>query len=96
MIMKRGWRLLGPTGLALGLATLTGCQTWVAGMTLPSGHYLEHPPQYFPPSPAFPLTRELATQEGVQAAPGAVGAVGPAAPGFPGPAQSPGFPPGVP
>lgn len=95
MKMKRGWRFLGPASLALGLATVTGCQTWVAGMTLPSGHYLEHPPQYFPPSPAFPLTRELATQEGIQAAPGAVGAVGTNAPGFPGPAPEPGFPPGV-
>jgi hypothetical protein len=27
----------------------------VAGMTLPSGQYVQHPPQYFPPSPAFPL-----------------------------------------
>ncbi len=36
-----------------------------AGMTLPSGKYVNHPPQYIPPSPAFPLTRELATQEAV-------------------------------
>ncbi len=93
--MKRAWKRLGSASLVLGLATLTGCQTWTAGMTLPSGHYLEHPPQYFPPSPAFPLTRELATQEGVQAAPGATGAIGPSAPGFPGPSQAPGFPPGV-
>jgi hypothetical protein len=32
-------------------------------MTLPSGYYLQHPPQYFPPSPAFPLSRELAGME---------------------------------
>jgi tetratricopeptide (TPR) repeat protein len=42
-------------------------QVWVPAdpqmMTLPSPCYLEHPPQYFPPAPAFPLTRELATQE---------------------------------
>ena len=35
----------------------------VAGMTLPSGRYLEHFPQYFAPDPAFPLPRELASQE---------------------------------
>lgn len=28
-------------------------------MTLPSGDYLNQPPQYFPPDPAFPLQREL-------------------------------------
>ncbi len=32
-------------------------------MTLPSGHYLEHVPQYFPQEPDFPLTKELAYQE---------------------------------
>jgi|SRR6516165_7670014 hypothetical protein len=50
-------------GAALSLLTVSGCQTWVAGMTLPSGHYLEHPPQFFPQSPDFPLPRELARQE---------------------------------
>ena len=43
--------------LGLALAALAGCQTWTSGMTLPSGHYLQHPPQYFPPTPAFPLPR---------------------------------------
>jgi hypothetical protein len=57
------------TGLSLALLTLSGCQTWMAGMTLPSGHYLQHPPQYIPPSPPFPLPRELASQEAVAAAP---------------------------
>lgn len=56
------------TGLGLGLATLSGCQTNVAGMTLPSPWYLYHPPQYIPPSPSFPLNRELAAQELVNAA----------------------------
>jgi hypothetical protein len=50
-------------GLGLALGSLSGCQTWIAGMTLPSGHYLQHPPQYFPPSPPYPLPRELAAQE---------------------------------
>jgi hypothetical protein len=67
--MKR-YRLpaLGLAGLGLGLACLSGCQTNVAGMTLPSAYYLQHPPQYFPESPPFPLPRELASQEVAAAA----------------------------
>jgi hypothetical protein len=65
---KTAWRLLGAATLALSGSGLTGCQTWFAGMTLPSGHYLEHQPQYFPPSPFFPLSRELASQEAAAAA----------------------------
>jgi hypothetical protein len=55
--------LIGLTGLCLGF--LSGCQTWVpeAGITLPSPHYLRHPPQYFPPSPPYPLPRELSSLE---------------------------------
>ena len=55
--------------LCLGLGFLGGCQTWVpeAGLTLPSPDYLKHQPQYFPPSPAFPLSRELASLEQAQA-----------------------------
>jgi hypothetical protein len=84
----RGWL----AGLGLALATLSGCQTWFGGMTLPSGRYLEHPPQYFAPSPPFPLPRELAGQEAVNAAaaPG-VGAL-PLPPGVP----APGLPAGPP
>jgi hypothetical protein len=37
-------------------------------MTLPSPWYLQHLPQYIPPSPGFPLERELA---GLEAASGA-------------------------
>jgi hypothetical protein len=69
--MKTSRRWLGAcsAGFGLALGALTGCQTWVpqAGMTLPSGHYLQHPPQYFPVSPPFPLPRELAYQESVAA-----------------------------
>lgn len=50
-------------GVATVVTGLTGCQTWIAGMTLPSGYYLHHRPQYFPPEPDFPLSRELATQQ---------------------------------
>jgi hypothetical protein len=88
MNTTRRWPGCCLAGLGLALATLSGCQTWVAGMTLPSGRYLNHPPQYFPPSPAFPLSRELASQEA------AAGALGPGGPAGPLPAPVPGVPPG--
>jgi hypothetical protein len=74
-----GWCL---AGLGLAFLGLSGCQTWVAGMTLPSPWYLQHPPQYITPSPPFPLPRELAAQEAVaaQAVPGAVAPLPPAVP----------------
>lgn len=61
-------------GLSLAVPALSGCQTHVGGMTLPSAAYLEHPPQYIPPSPPFAHSRELAQQEEIAArpAPGAV------------------------
>jgi hypothetical protein len=40
------------------VAGLSGCQTYTGGMTLPSPHYLNHYPTYFPPDPPFPLQRE--------------------------------------
>ena len=66
-------RTLCRTGLAaagFGLLSLgmTGCQTQLAGMTLPSGYYLQHRPQYFPSEPSFPLSRELATMQAQNAA----------------------------
>ncbi|HEY1377759.1 MAG TPA: hypothetical protein VGF55_13250, partial [Gemmataceae bacterium] len=64
MTTTRRWQLLCAAGLGLGLSATTGCQTHIigTGMTLPSPHYLEHPPQYFPPDPDYPLQRELNTQ----------------------------------
>lgn len=56
----KGWSLASLLFLTL---TSIGCQTWVAGMTLPSPHYLDHPPQYFPPDPPFPYEKELASME---------------------------------
>lgn len=52
-------------GALSALSLVGGCQTFNAetGMTLPSGHYLRHPPQYIPPSPPFPLTKELESLE---------------------------------
>jgi hypothetical protein len=92
---KRRW--LACVAAGLGFA-LTGCQTWVGGMTLPSGRYLQHYPQYFAPDPDFPLPRELASQEdpdraarqgpglgpGPLAPPGAPIPAGPAGPAGPG------------
>jgi hypothetical protein len=80
MIRTRHWQALGAIGLGFFLSALAGCQTNVAGMTLPSGHYLQHPPQYFPPSPAFPLARELAQQQANS---------GTAVPGLPAPGPLP-------
>jgi hypothetical protein len=86
MNATRRWMRAGLAGLSLMLTTATGCQTWVAGMTLPSPGYLRHPPQYFAPSPSFPLPRELARQEEVnRAAPAGGGpeALPPPVPGRP-------------
>jgi hypothetical protein len=84
------WLACAAAALGLGQA---GCQTWVGGMTLPSPRYLEHYPQYFPPDPAFPLPRELATMTDPEGAarggavvPGAPALVPPAAPVPVGPA----------
>ena len=55
----------GLTALGMSLALLAGCQTVIpeTGQTLPSGNYLDHPPQYIPKSPPFPLPREQAMME---------------------------------
>lgn len=62
MRITRRWFLSGLAATSVGSVALTGCQTYPAnfgGLTLPSPHYLEHYPQYFPPDPPFPLQREL-------------------------------------
>jgi hypothetical protein len=58
---RAAWLLAA--GMLLGM--LSGCQTWhtEAGLTLPSPHYLRHAPQYFPPSPQYPLQKELNSLE---------------------------------
>ena len=83
MKSKRRWQCWCAAGLGLALTALSGCQTQMAGMTLPSPRYLQHPPQYFPPSPPFPLSRELASMEAAGAAPvpGVPGVLPPAVPG---------------
>ncbi len=90
MRTNRRWLMSVAAFLGLGLTCSTGCQTWYGGMTLPSGRYLDHFPQYFQPDPAFPLPRELASQEDPEGAARRAGAVGagaaPAAPAAPAPA----------
>jgi len=63
-------------GAAFAVAGLTGCQTWFGGLTLPSGRYLEHYPQYFSPDPLHPLPRELASQEDPEGAARRAGGAG--------------------
>jgi hypothetical protein len=73
--MKKNTMLtvLGIAGLCLSLSALSGCQSsGIAGMTLPSGEYLNHPPQFFPDDPDFTLQNELAAQQ-ASAARGAPG-----------------------
>ena len=77
----RGW-LGGLACLGFLLTTASGCQTNVAGMTLPSGHYLEHMPQYIPPSQPYPVPNELARQQQIAAQPTPAG--GPLPPAVPG------------
>lgn len=59
-------KLAAFAALGTGVVVAAGCQTPPAGfggMTLPSGRYLQHPPQYFPPDPVFPLQNELNSQQ---------------------------------
>lgn len=90
MRTNRRWLASVATFLGLILTSSTGCQTWYGGMTLPSPRYLEHYPQYFIPDPAFPLPRELASQEDPEGVARRGGPVGggapPVAPGAPVPA----------
>jgi hypothetical protein len=95
--MRARTRRLATLMAALGIALtgLTGCQTWYGGMTLPSGRYLQHYPQYFAPDPHHPLPRELASQEDPEGAARRAGGFGvvppPVAPVPPVPAPAPGL-----
>ena len=86
MRTNRRWTASVAALLGLALSSSTGCQTVMGGMTLPSGRYLEHYPQYFAPDPAFPLPRELASQEDPEGAARRGGGAAPVAPGQPVPA----------
>jgi hypothetical protein len=67
MIRQRCRLLLSSAVFGASLAG-AGCQTNIAGMTLPSAYYLQHRPQYFPAEPGYPLPRELATMQAQNAA----------------------------
>jgi hypothetical protein len=53
-----------PAPMNVTMPTHTGFMPQPMPMPAPS-RYLQHPPQYFPPSPPYPLARELASQERV-------------------------------
>ena len=74
----RRWMSACLAGFGLSVSGLVGCQTYVptTGQTLPSPRYLDHPPQFFPQSPPFPLPRELANQERAAAGVGGAGGAG--------------------
>jgi hypothetical protein len=77
--------------VGLALAGANGCQTWVpgVGMTLPSGRYLQHNPQYIPPTPDFPLPKELASMEAQAAVQGGPPLPAAAVPAVPAPPPAP-------
>lgn len=56
---KFGRLLVATIGLASSLS-LTGCQVDMAGLTLPSPHYLKDDVQHFSPGPDFKLANEAA------------------------------------
>ena len=79
--------------LGITLTGSTGCQTWFGGMTLPSGRYLQHYPQYFAPDPHHPLPRNWPARKTPKAQRRAGGfgfAPPPVAPVPPVPAPAPG------
>ena len=58
MTRMNRWLLRCVAGAAVSVGGLSGCQTYSGGMTLPSPHYLNHYPTYFPPDPPFTHQRE--------------------------------------
>lgn len=66
--MKRFRKTFALAWIGVGLGMANGCQTWwpEVALTLPSPHILRHPPSYIPPSPPFPLSKELQGIEDAQ------------------------------
>ncbi len=50
-----------------GALSMTGCQTSIAGQTLPSAYYLQDDIQYFPKGLEFKLSREAAALKAARA-----------------------------
>lgn len=100
---KRGRWLLGAGwALAAGLACSMGCQTYIAGMTLPSPDYLKDKPDYIQKAPQFGLGRELSNMQqggrngGTPPVPAAPSVVVPAPAPTPAPSGNPAPPaPGI-
>jgi hypothetical protein len=82
--MCRSFRLITGFLALIALFLLSGCRTWVEKSTLPSKRYLEHPPQYIPPSPVPPLPSEAQTP-----VPTLPPALDPTLPSLPGPQSKP-------
>lgn len=90
--MRIKQRMLAAAVVGAGMAAITalsGCQTYYGGMTLPSPHYLKHPPQYFPPDPSFPLQREVDSMQDPDGALRRGGVAGPALPAIQAPLNAP-------
>ncbi|MFO1023359.1 MAG: hypothetical protein U0903_22105 [Planctomycetales bacterium] len=57
------WTCLALLSTALWLPTVVGCQTQIAGQTLPSAHYLRDDIEYFTKGPEFKLYRQAEALE---------------------------------
>lgn len=61
-------RIMVCGALALGGMSLTGCQIYSGGQTLPSPYYLDDDVQYHPEGPEFKLSREAAAMKAAKQA----------------------------
>ena len=57
---SRSWATLFSLLIAVAGLAATGCQSDIAGQTLPSPYYLSDDVQYYAPGPEFKLAREAA------------------------------------
>lgn len=60
---RHTWPSLAILCTALCLPTLVGCQTHIAGQTLPSPHYLRDDIEYYSRGPEFKLYRQAQALE---------------------------------
>ncbi len=57
---SRSWATLFSLLMAISTLAAVGCQSDIAGQTLPSPYYLSDDVQYYAPGPEFKLAREAA------------------------------------
>jgi hypothetical protein len=62
-ISFRAGSVLALVACGLLTVTMTGCQTTIAGQTLPSANYLHDDVQYFTKGPEFKLSRQVEALE---------------------------------